>query len=161
MRWYLTIALLLPVAAFAADGDDVTYSGRLVAEVIDEFRSEGHPFAYSTNLVTADLRVTVEPESGDPVEIVRQILKPHNLTLHTEAGVPLVVRFETDGAGDDAAHRSKAGIGPGAVNAEIENIYVSASRYEILRDMAASRFTLDQRTIETMPDWAASLACCM
>ena len=35
---------------------------------------------------------------------------------------------------------------------EIETIAVSASRYEILRDIAASRFVLDQRTIQNMPD---------
>ncbi len=35
---------------------------------------------------------------------------------------------------------------------EIETIAVSASRYEILSSIAASRFVLDQRTIQNMPD---------
>lgn len=36
---------------------------------------------------------------------------------------------------------------------EIETISVSASRYQILRDIAASSFSLDRRTIENMPDF--------
>jgi hypothetical protein len=35
---------------------------------------------------------------------------------------------------------------------EIETITVSASRYEISRDIASSRFQLDQRSIQNMPD---------
>jgi outer membrane receptor protein involved in Fe transport len=35
---------------------------------------------------------------------------------------------------------------------EIENITVSASRYEISRDISSSRFDLDQNAIETLPD---------
>lgn len=35
---------------------------------------------------------------------------------------------------------------------EIETITVSASRYEISRDIASSRFLLDQRSIQNMPD---------
>lgn len=152
MRWLLTIALLLPVVAAAADGGIVSYSGRPVAEVIDEFRDAGYPFAYSTNLVTADLRVTVEPDAGDAVDIVRQILEPHKLTLHTEAGVHLVVRIGSGDAADRTTRGGDAGLAPDPGEPTIETIYVSASRYEILRDMAASRFTLDQRTIENMPD---------
>jgi outer membrane receptor protein involved in Fe transport len=43
-------------------------------------------------------------------------------------------------------------IGMDAAKPEIETIAVSASRYEILREIAASRFVLDQRTIQNMPD---------
>ncbi|MDX1498862.1 MAG: TonB-dependent receptor [Woeseiaceae bacterium] len=43
-------------------------------------------------------------------------------------------------------------VGMHAAKPEIETIAVSASRYEILRDLAASRFVLDQRMIGNMPD---------
>jgi hypothetical protein len=152
MRSILLMGLILAAAAVAAEVDPVTYSGRPVAEVIDEFRDAGHPFAYSTNLVTADLRVTVEPDSDDAVEIVLQILQPHDLTLHTEAGVHIVVRIVANESPRDPRSRDDA-IGASSVaDAAIETIFVSASRYEILRDMSASRFSIDQRTIENMPD---------
>lgn len=218
MRALLALLLVIPVAGVAAEGDGAPYLGRPLAEVIDEFRDAGEPFAYSTNLVSDDLLVTVEPESGTPVEIVQQILRPHKLMVRSEAGVHLVVRFNRDGmetgsinlvvttrAGDQlvpqaavtvdpqlaSPHRDQPGIfrydgvkpgrytvrveaigfeaavlivdvWPGdttpvtirmdAAKPEIETIAVSASRYEILSDIAASRFVLDQRTIQNMPD---------
>ena len=57
LRTFLIMVLLLAAAGSAADGDAVPYVGRHVAEVIDEFRDAGQPFAYSTNLVSADLIV--------------------------------------------------------------------------------------------------------
>jgi outer membrane receptor protein involved in Fe transport len=43
-------------------------------------------------------------------------------------------------------------IGLEAKEPEIETITVAASRYEIARDIATSRFLLDRRSIQTMPD---------
>ena len=210
--------LLLSVAVQAADGDVVALKGRPVAEVIDEFRETGVPFAYSSNLVTDDLLVLQEPDSDDPVEIVAQILKPHRLKIDDKAGVLLVVRFDAAGgesgnillvvtnkgserpieepditidprlrisnrlmpgvfeytgvtAGSYSFDIAALGyetvqrivdvwpgetivvsVGMATARPEIETISVSASRYEILRELAASRFVLDQRTIQNMPD---------
>jgi outer membrane receptor protein involved in Fe transport len=218
MRLTLVFLLLAPMLGLA---DTASYSpllGRPVVEVIEEYRVAGAPFAYSTNLVREDLIVTEEPEPGDPVPVVRQILRPHGLTIEERAGVFLVVRFDREGLESGSvllvitskdndeplaeaaisvaprlsnAQRIKPGIieypgvSPGryqfSVEAagfqavrrvidvwpgetkvvsvdmelkkpEIETISVSASRYEILRDIAASQFLLDQRTIQTMPD---------
>jgi len=218
LRALLFMMLVLPVAAGAAGDDGVPFAGRSVAEIIDEYRDAGHPFAYSTNLVTADLIVTVEPDSSDPIEIVRQILRPHGLALRSQAGLHLIVRddqpdvpkgnillvvttkdddnpvteatvsvdpvlprairlapgiyeyqavspgryrFDVVAAGFETAIRIVE-VGPGQTTVvsvgldlarpEIETIAVSASRYEILSEIAASRFALDQRTIQTMPD---------
>ncbi len=217
MRVLLTL-LLLPVAALAADGGLVPYEGRSIADVIDEFRSRGYAFAYSTNLVDDNKRVTAEPKAEDPLGIVREILEPHGLTIRTEAGVHLVVRTERDATDEGSillivtaeedddpvagvavsfspvlaiTREIEAGIfhfehiAPGryelvveatgfepvtrivdvwpgeakvinvrldAARPEIETIAVSASRYEILRDIAASRISIDRRTIQTMPD---------
>jgi outer membrane receptor protein involved in Fe transport len=218
MRTLLMMMLLLPVAGLAADGDAVAYTGRSVAAVIDEFRDAGHPFAYSTNLVSEDLIVRSEPEATDPVEIVKDILRPHGLTIRSEAGVHLVVRYDSarlpgesvvlvvtnKGSNQPVEHvvvsvdpalslsarhlpgiyeysdvspgryyfaigalgyeavRRVIDVWPGETTVisigmdeskpEIETIAVSASRYEILRDLASSRFVLDQRTIQNMPD---------
>lgn len=217
-RMLMLLLLLLPVSGLAAEADAAPYVGRSIAEIIDVFRSAGHPFAYSTNLVAADLTVTEEPEATEPVEIVREILRPHGLTIRSEAGVHLVVRydsaglpkgnimlvvtvndseqpvanvavtvrpnlsvssqplpgsfvfadaasgryqFEIEAEGFDVVSRivdvwpgdtTVVSIGLNAARPEIETIAVSASRYEILRDMAASKFVLDQRTIQNMPD---------
>lgn len=218
MRAVVALLLLLSVAAQAADGELVSYLGRPVAEVIDEFRAAGYPFAYSSNLVSADLKVEAEPDSDEPVKIVEQILKPHRLMLKEQGGVLLVVRFDAEGSsngqillvvtnkggerpvtkpavsvapniksshqilpgvfeylnvapgsyafdiaasGFDPSHRT-ADVWPGETTVvsvamekarpEIETIAVSASRYEILRELSSSQFVLDQRSIQNMPD---------
>lgn len=217
MRILLTL-LLLPLAAWAQDPPARPLDGRPVIEVVDEFRQSGLNLAYSTNLVPETLRIESEPSPGEPLDVLREILRPHGLTIRTEAGVHLVVRFDQDGlepgsilllitSNQDnqpldrvavqvfpelpASVRLKAGIfefsdvppgryqftievegfdavgrvidvwpgepvvvpvGLDEEKPEIETISVSASRYEILRDIATSRFVLDQRTIQNMPD---------
>ncbi|MEQ9564141.1 MAG: TonB-dependent receptor plug domain-containing protein, partial [Woeseiaceae bacterium] len=66
-----------------------------VATVIDEFRSAGHPFAYSTNLVRPDMLVEAEPAATEPVDIVREILAPYHLAVREEQGFLLIVRADT------------------------------------------------------------------
>ncbi len=134
----------------AADGPPASYAGRSVADVIDEFRERGLEFAYSTILVTPDLVVLAEPTATSPLEIVRQILGPHGLTIRTDSGVYLVVRdakgvrSATDGAEQQGAAETD--------DRPMESVIVSASRYSISRDIAASKSSFDQRTIQNLPD---------
>ncbi len=215
LRRLLIAVVLVTAAGPAAYGDAVTYAGRPVAELIDEFRAQGHPFAYSSNLIPDDLIVETEPAGSNAIDIVRQVLAPHGLKLHEDAGVYLVVRDEgapgqvllvIRGRGDElpiddvqltlnpdvpGGSRIAPGVyqylevkpdryrvvidasgfertsrvfdvSPGETTvinigmqiekSEIEAITVSASRYEIVRDIAASRFLIDRRSIQTMPD---------
>ncbi len=218
MRAVLALLLLLSVAAQAADGDVVSYVGRPVVDVIDEFRDAGYPFAYSSNLVGGELKVESEPDTDEPVKIVKEILKPHRLMIKEQGGVLLVVRFDAQGGGAgnirlevtnkggerpiesadvtvvprlkvanqlmpgvfefsgvtpdtyefdiealgyEPARRivdvwpgetTDVSVGLAIERPEIETISVSASRYEIMRELGSSRFELDQRTIQNMPD---------
>lgn len=148
VRGRLLIAALLLTASAAAVGEEAApYLGRPVAEVIEEFRAAGQPIAWSTNLVTPDLRVTLEPEEAEPLAVVREILRPHGLSLRFESGVWLVVRAAATPAAEPDAPPPARPARP-----EIETITVAASRYEIARDVAGSRFQLDRRSIQTMPD---------
>ncbi len=219
LRAICIVALLLlqfvhPVAA----DEDTRYIGRTITSVIDEFRSQGFGFAYSTSLVSDSLLVTIEPTATDKLQIVRQILEPHNLTTRSEEGLWLIVRGDQGGQekgylllivrdkrdyelleeptvsatpsllapsilapglnqysdvepgtyrlevvadGFDPAVRrvyiESAKTTPVTIllepaKSEIEAITVSASRYEISRDVVTSSFFLDQRTIQNMPD---------
>lgn len=214
----LLVLLLLAAASVFADEVGKAFAGRNVIDVIEEFRAAGEPFAYSTNLVTTDLVVIEEPGPGAPLDVVRQLLRPHGLTVEERAGVYLVMRFDAEGlelgsillvitTEDDGEPMAQAvvtvrpglgsstaikpgiyeyahvtpgryafsieaagfqpvrkvvdvwpgetkvvSVGMDVARPEIETIAVSASRYEILRDIAASRFVLDQRTIQSMPD---------
>ena len=148
IRLLLLILIAVSAAALADEGRPAPYLGRSVAQVIDEFREQGQPFAYSTNLVGSELLVEVEPEPGTPVEIVRQILQPHRLAIREDSGVYLVVRDETVRAAREAVSTTP----PPVESQDIETVVVAASRYAISRELSASRFSIDQRTIQNMPD---------
>jgi outer membrane receptor protein involved in Fe transport len=148
IRILLLLMLFVASAVSADDGQAMPYVGRTVANVIDGFRDQGHPFAYSTNLVTHELRVLTEPEPGTAVEIVRQILRPHGLEVQTEAGVYLVVRAIPKELPEPAAAAVTSEPSP----PDIETVVVAASRYEISRDISTSEFAIDRRTIQNMPD---------
>jgi hypothetical protein len=122
-------------------------AGRPVADIIDEFRAAGYPFAYSDALVTGDMLVIAEPDPGDPPDVVRQVLAPHRLTVRYEAGIYLVIP-----AVPAEAPPEPQSVETSAAEPDIETIGVSASRYEIGRDNSSSRFRLDRRTIQNMPD---------
>ena len=194
------------------------YEGRTVVSVIEDFRSQGWSFAYSTNLVSDDLLVIDEPEGSEALDIVRQILVPHGLTLRSEEGLWLIVRdnasaarlgslliivrdrrdylplddlkidatpdlergnlltqgiqqipevaadtyLVTVGAAGYQSVEREVRVRPGQntelkvelepARPEIENITVSASRYEISRDISSSRFDIGRASIETLPD---------
>ena len=149
VRLLLLLILIATLAAAMADeGPAAPYKGRGVAEVIDEFREQGEPFAYSTNLVSSELLVEAEPEPGAPIEIVRQILQPYQLAVREDSGVYLVVRAETVHAPKETASATPSIPG----SQDIETVVVAASRYAISRDLSASQFSIDQRTIQSMPD---------
>ncbi len=143
----LCAATLTTATAQVADGARVPYSGRPVAEVLDEIRAGGTAIAYSSRLVSPELIVKAEPVASEGLAIAREILEAHALTLQLDTGVYLVVRMATDNRSPKEVPTTLPAVTP-----TIENITVSASRYEISRDASGSKYFIDQRTIQTMPD---------
>jgi hypothetical protein len=74
--------------------------GRTVQSVIEELRVAGVPLVYSSSLLPGTLTVAAEPNATESVQLAREILAPHGLTLRAEGGAWLVVRAEASaGAG--------------------------------------------------------------
>src|SRR5688500_14568613 len=73
------ILLMLCLALGTAHA--ATMLNRRVSDVLDELRSSGYVFIYSTQVVPAQLRVTAEPHASGGVELAREILAPHGLKL--------------------------------------------------------------------------------
>ncbi|MCH7893288.1 MAG: TonB-dependent receptor [Proteobacteria bacterium] len=82
-----------------------TFTGRSVSGVLEQYRSEGWSFVYSSNLINQSMLVRAEPESIDPEGIVREILIPHDLTLLHIDELYLVVRTE-----DGLAHANQGSL---------------------------------------------------
>ena len=148
IRLLLIFLVAISSAVYADDGAIGSYLGRGVAEVIDEFRSQGEPFAYSTNVLNSELLVVAEPEAGEPIDVVRQILRPHGLAIRTDSGVHIVVPAKAIHAPGETATAAPSSAGSQA----IETVVVAASRYAISRDLSASQFSIDRRTVQNMPD---------
>jgi TonB dependent receptor/TonB-dependent Receptor Plug Domain len=72
--------------------------GRPIAAIVDDLRAAGVPLAYSTAVLPQALTVRAAPQSRQPVELVREILAPHGLTLRFVEGLYIVVRAAEAGA---------------------------------------------------------------
>jgi len=150
-RLIATAVLLLTVASPVAVGQLApgaqTNIGRAVVDVIEELRAGGYEIAYSSRLVPPELEVTLEPTSTEPLAALAEILQAHRLTLKFDAGILLVVRMPTEESTSPPLVQQSQ-----RARDELETITVSASRYEISRDIASSQFVIDNRTIQNMPD---------
>jgi hypothetical protein len=194
--------------------------GRSIAAIVDELRAAGAPLAYSSAVLPQAFAVRAAPQSGEPIELVREILAPHGLTLRLVEGLYIVVRAEARPAAAAASSVTIAvrdaatgaliasptvesassglavealrdgrlrlsgaakrrygitvkaeGFAPQRISvniaaepreldvalaplpAEVPEIVVTASRYELVRDAATAPFYLDQRAIEQQPDF--------
>src|SRR5262245_10473181 len=88
----LFVALAVALAVPGQGAQNRSYSGRPVAEVLQELRAAGLKVIFSTDLVPPTLRVKAEPTVTDPLAIALQILQPHGLTLQPgPRGTALVV----------------------------------------------------------------------
>jgi hypothetical protein len=69
------------------------YAGRPLAEVIRELQTRGLNIVFSSELVKADMRVTVEPKATAPRRILEEVIVPHGLRIVSgPKGALLVVR---------------------------------------------------------------------
>ena len=150
-RWIFVCAIL----SFAANAQDVPrgpFVDRPVVDVLEAFSANGWPLAYSSNLVGENLRVKAEPVAEQALAIVREILAPHRLTVRERDDLLLVVRM-TKAEIEALAPR----VAPATAELQparplLETITVSTSRYHLSRDVSNSRFYLDQRSVQNLPD---------
>jgi outer membrane receptor protein involved in Fe transport len=150
LRGALCCACLL-FALVAVAAPPPALQGRPLQEVLDEQRAAGLPLVYSTGLVGPDLRVLREPVHREPLLLVDEILAPHGLALQPAEGIYLVVPRDPAAPSErpPPAADGRAEAGDPAAPLELERLSVSASRYLL---SANSRFFIDQRAIEALPD---------
>lgn len=147
-RIIATAVLALTAALPAVAGAAAPWLGKPVVEMLREIERAGTDIAWSSQLVPDDLLINFEPAAEAPLNALLQVLEPLGLTLKADSGVflvvlkpgdePVVAKTPTRAGGDDGS--------------DIEHIVVSASRYEIAREVSPSQFQLDQQSIQTMPD---------
>lgn len=70
--------------------------GQSIKRILDDLRLQGMPFAYSSVLLPGKLVVRERPKSKDVLSAVREVLRPHGLTIQDVDG--LYVVSHDDGA---------------------------------------------------------------
>ena len=73
-----------------------TITGVPVGDILEAYREQGFPLAWSSNLVPGTLLVLSEPSQSEPMAILAEVLQPHGLELKQADGIFLVVRATTE-----------------------------------------------------------------
>lgn len=135
--------------ATAADSVPVVI-GQPISAVIDAWRQRGVPFAYSTELIDDDMVVQETPEATDAEGMVSAILAPYGLMLYRVEGL-LIVGLRKNPAPTAPPAEAASAMSRGDEPSPLPEVTVSASRYEILRDMLEAPSFISQRTIQQLP----------
>ena len=117
--------------------------GRTVGEVLAELQAQGLRFIFSTETVPADLLVEHEPRAQQGIDLAREILAAHGLTLlPVAAGTFSIVR---------ASPALPAEPSPRAAVTNVEEVIVQTSRYTVAADNPALHTFLTQDQVKSMP----------
>ena len=119
--------------------------GRGVGDVLDDLRAQGLIFIYNDQIVPDTLRVDSEPSARRGIDLAREILAVHGLTLSEAAPrVYAVVRDSTA-----RLHRP-----PPPAKQEpdrVEEVIVQTSRYRLATENIAPKNFLTQDEVQAMP----------
>jgi hypothetical protein len=162
MSLFRSLRCLLVVVSLAAGLVDAQLAGpllgRTVQSVIEELRDAGVPLVYSSSLLPGTLLVAAEPNATEAVQIAREILAPHALTLRAEGGAWLVVRAETPSPGAIVVEAGSAFAGTPLAAFSVEvagpsRLLVSgtAGRVEVPA-LAPGRYTVTVRSPGFLPE---------
>jgi outer membrane receptor protein involved in Fe transport len=140
------LAILVWVGATDA-AEPARFVGRPLADVIEELRRDGLRLVYNTQLVPASLRVTREPEAGEPIKMLGEMLEPLGLGLsRVGENVYAVVALPQHDAlqpAETAAAKSPAEL--------LQEVVVTTSRYGLANEALASQTFLTQAELESLP----------
>lgn len=153
----LGCTLLAAVACVnAAGAADVaaSYKGGSVRDALFDLRKRGLLILYSSDVVTAELRVVEEPSADRLEEIARDLLAPHGLELIAgPAGRWLVVPGRRTEGTRTSENRTDPALVDPVSEAPLAEIVVSAGHYP-LGDMISGSQYLSKEQIARMPHLA-------
>jgi hypothetical protein len=120
------------------------WKGRPLADVLVELRSNGLPLIYSSQVVSPELRIASEPNASDPVDRLREVLKPLGLALKPvgRAGEQMAIVRDEHTSNELVTTRS-------IVNSiHLDEIKVYASRFDVQRDDSAESVAVAHSALE-------------
>jgi hypothetical protein len=159
LAWIRTGALAAMAAAFVlvpglALAD--MYVGQSLRDALSELNEQGAAIFFSSEMVTPEMRVVKVPESADPLQVIKQILAPHQLTIVQGPGRSwLVTRAEVTPLQPSSqiveADTLLADLNP----PKIDELTVVANRYRLYGNGSTVEFSHED--IDRLPHLADDL----
>lgn len=119
--------------------------GRSVGDVLKDLRAQGLIFIYNDQIVPPQLRVATEPSASAGLELAREILAAHGLTISEAAPrVYAVVR-------DSSASVRRPPPASKQAPEKLEEVVVQTSRYVLAAENIAPKNFLTQDEVQAMP----------
>jgi len=129
------------------------WQGEPLGKYIQHLLQQDLAIIYSSDLVSDDYLVLQEPMSADPVDALRQALRPHGLKLVDGAsGSLLVVRDSESSSGLPGPKGSGSAKSQRVKTAALPEIVVTSSAYSIRHQQAGSHTFLDRELTTKLPD---------
>jgi hypothetical protein len=152
LRVALGALVLLALPAVAAT--PLASRGQPIVEVIAALESRGLTIIYSSELLDSSMTVRDEPTVSDPLELLREVLKPYGLGLApgprqawlVVREVPATVAAPPVPASTTPPKKPEVQQPP-----PLETIVVSASYYALGREASASTSFLSHAELENLP----------
>lgn len=151
MLLLLPLLLLASQLTTAAQPADAPLAGRRVSEILDRLRDEGLTFIYNTQLVADTLIVASEPHARHGVELAREILAPHGLTLSQVAPQTFAVVRDAAASSTTGSTAGKPRSARVAAQGVVEEVVVQTSRYALASPVTGSHAFLDQEQVKNLP----------
>jgi outer membrane receptor protein involved in Fe transport len=153
LRTALLPACALVIGCFAAQSVLAESLRDLsLEEALQRLEARGLSILYSSDLVRPSMRVREEPRATEPRAILEEILAPHGLTARAgpNGSLMLVRAPRVAPQTSETAAASAAPAAPVARN--LEEVIVSASHYEFVRETAPSVTAMSAADLEVLPD---------
>jgi outer membrane receptor protein involved in Fe transport len=132
-------------------------AGQLLRDALLELNGQGAGLLFSSELVTADMRVMATPTPAEPSQIATEIIAPFGLVLLRAPGGRWLVARAAEDTLQATAGRDELAVPHDLAPhlSAIDEVLVIAGRYRIYGDGAAAEF--DHEEIDRLPHLADDL----
>lgn len=130
-----------------------TFRDLSLEEALRRLEARGLPILYSSDLVQPSMRVRDEPRATDPRAILEEILAPHGLEV-ADGPNGSVILVRAPRPAPPAGQAAAAPLAPksSSPRRDVEEVIVSASHYQFVRDPTPSVTALTSAELERLPD---------
>lgn len=133
----------MPTHALAGEFRDLT-----LEQALQRLQQRGLDILYSSDLIQPSMTVQAEPRATEPHAILMEILRPHGIAISDGPnGRVLLVRDPSFTPRDADAPRRQAPM----PTAALEELVVSASRYQFVRELALAPVSMSADELQTVP----------